>query len=109
MVIPPTNCTKYGVSPVTRFDASLTVANASTKISSKVSPLLMRSLKFLVCGGSNLISLNNKSQKSKFLFPFNLRFIDIEWKDLNDNYINFYGKPHSFLICFSYMEYQMLK
>lgn len=63
------------------------------------------SLTFLINGSSNLISFNNKEQISKFLFPFDLSYLSIEWKDINENFINFYGKNHSILLCFSYMEY----
>ncbi len=63
------------------------------------------SLTFLITGSSNLISFNNKEQISKFLFPFDLSYLNIEWKDINENFINFYGKNHSILLCFSYIEY----
>lgn len=66
------------------------------------------SLKINISGKSDLLNYKNSNQKTKFLIPIDISFLDIEWKNLITNErINFYGNSHSFLICFSYLQYKI--
>ncbi len=65
------------------------------------------SLKYLISGTNEIIFYKNKNQESIMDFYIDLDYLEILWTDKDNNLINFYNHDHSFVICITYMEYQI--